>query len=191
MRHAVACLAVLAASACTGMVDSARLDLESSGTIMRPALALQKQALDGGCLTSIMEGKPLRDLMAAMPDAKPIVPASKTGSPTATDAWRISTQNIAYVMLLPGGACSMSIEMGNPQQLSDAALALMQARAAFTRGQVDTSAKGDAERTTYCTPGAYPYVVVIYKRTTGRRAAFLANVFKAQGVAFSSCRPNG
>jgi hypothetical protein len=186
----VACLAVLALSGCAGAVDAMRASVEGGESTMGPALAQQKQALDGGCLANAFEGKSLRELMAATPDAKQ-VPVKETGSPTATAAWKIGPANPTYVMQLPDGACSASVTLGNPQQLYDAALALLQARAAFTRGQVDTSAKGDAERTTFCTAGAYPYVVAIYKRTTGSRAAFLANVFKAQGVTFSACRPNG
>jgi hypothetical protein len=66
---------------------------------------------------------------------------------------------------------------------------LIQARGAFTKGKVDTSERGDAERTAWCTAGPYPYVAVFYRRTTGTRGAFLANVFKAQGAAFSACQP--
>jgi hypothetical protein len=184
----IACLAVVALSGCSGMVDSMRQSVESGESTMGPALEQQKQALDGGCLASIMDGKPLSEVMAAAANAKS-VPPKDTGSPTATAAWRIGPANPTYVMELPGGACSASVMLGDPQRLYDAAVALIQARGTFTLGKVDTSAKGDAQRTAWCTSGPNPYVVAIYKRTTGTRDAFLANIFKAQGAQFSACRP--
>lgn len=188
MRHAAMGLALLGLSACGSTLDSMRNNVEGAETTMGPALAQQKLAFDGGCLASIIDGKPLDGLMAATPSARS-VPVSETGSPSATSAWRIGEQNQTFVMLLPGGACSASVTMGDPQRLYDAAVAMMLARAQFTKGQVDGSGDGQAERTSWCTAGAFPYVVAIYKRTTGRRAAFLANVFKAQGATFSSCNP--
>lgn len=192
MRCFVLCLSALVVSACStdGLTDSLR-QIEYNEQTTGPALTAQKLAFDGGCLSYVIGGRPLRDLMAAMPEAKS-VPVSETRSPTATEAWKIGTLNAVYVMQLPNGAsCSASVMMGDPQRLYDAAVTLMQARGAFIKGQVDTSERGDAERTTWCTAELNPYVVVLYRRTTGTRAAFLANAFKAQGATFSPCRPNG
>jgi hypothetical protein len=187
MRGTLACLSALFVSACS--TDSIR-QIENNEDITGPALAAQKQALDGGCLSYVFEGKPLRELMAGMPDAQSI-PAKETRSPTAVEAWKVGSRNAVYVMQLPEGrACSVSVLMGDPQRLYDAAVTLMQSRSAFTRGKVDASERGDAERSAWCTAGLYPYVVVLYRRTTGTRDAFLANVFKAQGATFSACRPN-
>lgn len=188
MRHATICLALLGLSACGSMMDNMRNDLESTETITGPALAQQRLALDGGCLAAVMDGNPLPGLMAATPGARS-VQARETGSPTATSAWRIGEENQTYVLMLPDGACSASVSMGDPQRLHDAAVAMIQARAQFKRGAIERSADGLAERTAWCTAGPYPYVVAIYKRTTGSRAAFLANVFKAQGATLSACNP--
>jgi hypothetical protein len=186
MRRSLICLFALAASACT--VDGMR-QIENNEDVTGPALAAQKQALDGGCLSYVFEGKPLRDLMSAMPDAQSI-PVKDTRSPTAIEAWKVGDRNQVFVMQLPNGvSCSASVLMGDPQRLHDAAVAMMQSRGAFTKGRVDTSERGDAERSAWCTAGLNPYVMVLYRRTTGSRDAFLANVFKAQGATFSACRP--
>jgi len=188
MRKFLTSMGFLALCACS--TDAMREDLESVESITGPALELQKKTLDGGCLTYVFGGKPLRDVMAAMPDAKSIPPRS-TGSPTATEAWRVGSQNLAYVMQLPNGtSCSASVQLGDPQRLYEAAVAMVQAHGAFSKGLVDASEKRDAERTTWCTSGPYPYVAVFYKRTSGSRHAFLANVFKAQGAQFSACLAN-
>jgi len=186
MRRSLACLSALVFSACS--TDAIR-EIENNESTTGPALAAQKLAFDGGCLSYVFGGKPLRDVMAAMPEAKS-VPVKDTRSPTATEAWRIGSLNRVFVMQLPNGtACSASVMLGDPQRLHDAAVTLIQSRAAFTRGTVDTSERGDAEREAWCTAGPYPHVVVLYRRTTGTRDAFLANVFKAQGATFSACRP--
>ncbi len=191
MRAAAILLACLGATltACTSMVDDARNYVEGAPASMAEALANQKQALGDGCLASIFGATPLRTIMAPQINAKEIPPRD-TGSPTAVAAWRLDSANTTYVMDLPGGACSLSVRMGDPQQLYDAGVALMQTRGAFVQGMTDTAERGDAQRTVWCTAGACPYVAVFYKRTTGRRDAFLANVFKAQGAAFSTCRLN-
>lgn len=187
MRRALICLSALVVAACS--IDGLR-QIETNEETTGPALAAQKQALDGGCLTYVFDSKPLGEIMSAMPDARS-VPVKDTRSPTATEAWRIGDRNSIFVMQLPNGvACSMSVLMGDPQRLYDQAVTLIQSRGAFTRGTVDVSERGDAERTAWCTAGPYPYVVVLYRRTTGTRDAFLANVFKAQGATFSACRPN-
>lgn len=186
MKRFLIGLCLIAASGCS--IDSLR-EFENKEDVTGPALVAQKQAFDGGCLTYVFEGKPLADVMAAMPNAKSI-PVKESGSPTATAAWRVGDRNSVIVMQLPNGvACSASVMYGDPQRLSDAAVDMIQARGAFTKGKVDPSERGDAERTAWCTAGPYPYVVPIYRRTTGTRVAFLANVFKAQGAALSSCRP--
>lgn len=188
LRFAVTGIALFGLSACGSMMDQMRNDVEATETITGPALAQQKLAFDSGCLASIMEGKPLAGLIETLPGARP-VPVGETGSPTATSAWRIGEENQTYVMLLPDGACSASVTMGDPQRLHDAAVAMIQARGKFALGQVDRSGDGQAERSAWCTSGPYPYVVAIYKRTRGARTAFLANVFKARGATFQACNP--
>jgi hypothetical protein len=185
----LACLGATLLAACTSMIDDMRNDVEGTPTLMAEARANQKLALAEGCLASVFGDKPLRSIMAAQVYAKEI-PAKDTGSPTAVAAWRLDSANTTYIMDLPGGACSMSVRMGDPQQLYDAGVALIQTRGAFVQGMTDTAERGDAQRTVWCTAGPYPHVAVFYKRTTGRRDAFLANVFKAQGATFSACRAN-
>jgi hypothetical protein len=192
MRRILVCLSALFVSACNhdAMIDNIR-GIENNESTTGPALVLQKQVFDGGCLTYVFEGKPLRDLIAAMPDAKSIPAKDAHTSPPPLEAWRVGRANPFLVEQLSGGvSCSASVNLGDPQRLHDAAVTLIQSRAAFTRGTVDRSARSDAEREAWCTSGLYPYVVVLYRRTTGSRAAFLANVFKAQGATFSACRPN-
>jgi hypothetical protein len=91
--------------------------MENNEDITGPALIAQKQAFDGGCLTHVFEGKPLADVMAAIPNAKSI-PVRDSGSPTATAAWKLDGPNSVTVMQLPNGAaCSASVMMGDPQRL--------------------------------------------------------------------------
>ena len=185
----LASLCLTPVAACTSMIDDMRNDLEGTPTQMAEALANQKLALKDGCLASIIGNQPLASIMGTQGYAKEI-PPKDTGSPTAIAAWRLDSANTTYVMGLPGGACSVSVMRGDPQKLYDAAVALIQTRGAFQEGKTDTAPRGDAQRTTWCTAGLYPYVAVFYKRTTGTRVAFLANVYKAQGATFSSCRAN-
>jgi len=173
-------------TACTTVIDDMRNDVEGTPTVMAEARANQKLALADGCLASVFGDKPLRSIMAAQAYAEEIPPAD-TGSPTAIAAWRLESANTTYVMDLPGRACSMSVMRGEPQPLYDAAVAIIQTQGDFVEGMTDTAERGDALRTTWCTVGLYPYVAVLYKRTTGRRVAFLANVYKAQGATFSAC----
>jgi hypothetical protein len=186
----VACLVAASLAGCTSMIDDMRNDVEGTPTVMAEAQANQKLALVDGCLASVIDGKPLRSVMATHAYAKEI-PVKDTGSPTAIAAWRLDSANTTYVLELPNEGCSLSVMRGRPQQLYDAAVALIQTRGAFVQGMIDTAERGDAQRTTWCTAGPYPYVAVFYKRTTGRRVAFLANVYKAQGATFSACRANG
>jgi hypothetical protein len=190
VRAPLASLGATLLAACTSLIDDMRNDVEGTPTVMAEAQANQKLALVDGCLASVIGGQPLRAIMAAHVYAKE-TPPKDTGSPTAVAAWRLDSANTSYVLELPGAACSMSVMRGDPQQLYDAAVALLQTRGAFVQGMIDTAERGDAERTTWCTAGPYPHVAVLYKRTTGRRVAFLANVYKAQGASFSACRPNG
>jgi len=186
----LASLCLMPLAACTSMIDDMRNDLEGTPTQTAEALANQKLALNDGCLASIIGGQPLGSIMATQVYAKEIPPKA-TGSPTAIAAWKFESADTTYVMGLPGGACSVSVMRGAPQQLYDAAVAVIQTRGAFQQGKTDTAERGDAQRTTWCTAGLYPYVAVFYKRTAGRRVAFLANVYKAEGAVFSACRANG
>ena len=184
MRRVFASVLLLAAAACS--IDEMR-KVENNEETTGPALIALKRAVNDGCLAYVFGQTPLADVMKAMPDARAI-PTSESGSPTATAAWQIGQRNRVLVMQLPNGvACSASVMMGDPQRLHDAAVQLLQARAAFTAGQVDMSEHRDAGRSAWCTPAPYPFVAVIYRRTTGTRTAFLMNVFKAQGITFSAC----
>ena len=190
VRASLASICLASASACTSMIDDMRNDVEGTPTVMAEARANQKLALADGCLASVFDDKPLRTVMAAHAYAKEISPKD-TGSPTAVAAWQLDSANTSFVMELPNGGCSVSVLRGHPQQMYDAAVSLIQTRGAFVQGMTDTAERGDALRTTWCTVEPYPYVAVFYKRTTGRRVAFLANVFKAKGLMFSACRPGG
>lgn len=105
---------------------------------MAEGRANQKQALGDRCLASVFGDKPLGSIMAAQVYAKEI-PPKDTGLPTAIAAWQLESANTTYVMGLPRDACSMSVMRGDPQQLYDAAVALIQTRGAFQQGMTYTN----------------------------------------------------
>ena len=148
--------------------------------------AAMEVVFDRICLAALMEGRSIDDL--AYENHLVSVNPRSTGSPTAERAWRLGSWSTVYVMALPNGACSASVEAGNPEGLNAAAIAAMQARAPFTAGQ--TSLTNDAERTAWCTGEAQrPVVVALLKKVRGRRDAFVANVFRAQADRPSFCTP--
>jgi len=148
-----------------------------------PTAAMQV-VFDRICLTAVMEGRSIDDL--AYENHLVSVSPRSTGSPTAERAWRLGSWSSVYVVVLPNGGCSASVEAGNPGGLNAAALAAMQARAPFTAGQsIETN---DAERTAWCTEEAQrPVVVALLKKVRGRRNAFVANVFRAEADRPTFC----
>ena len=134
--------------------------------------------LDEVCLPAVMDGRPVGDLAEAR-YLRPVPPAS-TGSPMAVAAWRLASWHDIYVMELPNGGCSASIEAGDADALATGAVALLKARAAFAAGAVTPTADGRAENTAWCTPETRrPVVAGVVRRTGGRRVALLLNLFRA------------
>ena len=150
-----------------------------------PTAAL-KVAFDEVCVAAVMEGGGLEQL-ALRHYLVPVSPHS-TRSPTATAAWRLASYSNVFVMALPDGACSVSVEGGDPDALNVVAIEMLKARAAFAPSVPQPSTDGNAERIAWCTPEAQrPYVVTLLRRTSGRRVAFLANAFRAQGARPPFC----
>ena len=138
------------------------------------------------CMTAVRDGSSI-EALALDHWLRPVSPAS-TGSPTATAAWRLASYSNVFVMALPDGGCSASVEAGDPQALQDAAAALTTRHGVFIRGQ--TVVGDDNHRTAWCTGEAQrPLIAVLVRRTNGRRAAFVANVFRAERDRPGFCAP--
>lgn len=150
-----------------------------------PTAAL-KVAFDEVCVPSIMDGQSLEQL--ALQHYLVAVSPRSTGSPTATAAWRLASYSQVYVVALPTGGCSVSVEGGDPDGLNAAAVEMLRARAAFAPKAAGTSPDGKAERTAWCTPEAdRPWFASLMRRTSGGRNAFVANVQRAEGARPSFC----
>lgn len=154
-------------------------------SLTSPTAALEV-VLNEVCLPAIMDGRSIRELAEAR-YLRPVSPAS-TGSPSAVAAWRLGSWHSIYVMELPNGGCSASIEAGEADDLAAGAVAMLKARAPFAPGLVQPTADGNAENTAWCTPEAVrPVVAGILRRTAGRRVALLVNVFRAQNTRPPFC----
>ncbi|HZV85032.1 MAG TPA: hypothetical protein VFF48_08610 [Brevundimonas sp.] len=148
--------------------------------------AAMEVAFDKVCLAALMSGRTIDDL--AYENHLVSVAPRTTGSPTAQRAWRLASWSQVYVMALPNGACSASVEGGDAGGLNAAAVAALQARALFTAGQRDVT--NGAERTAWCTTeNQRPLVAVLLKKLRGDRVAFLANVFRTQADRPPFCSP--
>lgn len=99
------------------------------------------------CMTAVRDGASI-EALALDHWLRPVSPAS-TGSPTATAAWRLASYSNVFVMALPDGGCSASVEAGDPQALQDAAAALTTRHGVVIRGQ--TVVGDDNHRTAWCT----------------------------------------
>ena len=189
-RRSLVCMAVLATglSACGGAPQATGTASPSPppwSALTSPTAAL-KVAFDEVCVSSVIENLSLEQL-ALQRYLVPINPR-RTGSPTAIKAWRLASYSDVNVMALPDGVCSVSVEGGDPDGLNAAAFAMLKARADFVPSATTLVDNGKAERTAWCTSEAdRPYVVALLRRTSGRRVAFLANVFRAQGPRPSFC----
>jgi hypothetical protein len=141
---------------------------------------------DKVCLAAVMDARSIEE--RALANHLIEVDARSTGSPTAERAWRLASWSYVYVMALPNGACSASVQAGDAEGMNAAALQDMAARAPFTAGRRDTA--NGAERTAWCTAEAErPVVAVLLKKVGGRRDAFVANVFRAQDDRPPFCTP--
>ena len=138
------------------------------------------------CMTAVRDGSSI-EALALDHWLRPVPPRS-TGSPTATAAWRLASYSKVFVVALPNGGCSASVEGGDPEALREAAVALTARHGAFVEGQ--TIPADNNSRTAWCTGEAHrPMIAVLVKRTQGRRAAFVANVFRAEDDRPSFCTP--
>lgn len=183
---AMAALAAVSLSACASAPPSASERGPAPWAALTSPTAALKVAFDEVCVASVMEGRPLEQL--ALQHSLVAVSPRSTGSPTATAAWRLASVSNVYVMALPDGNCSASVEGGDPDTLNAAAIEMLKARAAFAPIAPEPTADRQAERTAWCTPEAdRPYAVALLRRTSGRRAAFVANVLRAQGARPPFC----
>ena len=142
--------------------------------------------LDEVCLPAILEGRPI----SALAEARYLraVPPRSTGSSQAVAAWRLASWHEIYVMELPNGGCSVSLEAGDAEDLATAAVTMLKARADFTPGLTLPARDGEAENTPWCTPEAdRPVVAGVLKKTRGRGPALLINVFRAQAARPPFC----
>lgn len=138
------------------------------------------------CMTAVRDGSSIETL--ALDHWLRPVPPRSTGSPTATAAWRLASYSKVFVVALPNGGCSASVEGGDPEALREAAVVLTARHGAFVEGQ--TIPGDNNSRTVWCTGEAQrPMIAVLVQRTEGRRPAFVANVFRAENARPSFCTP--
>ena len=139
------------------------------------------------CMTAVRDGSSI-EALALDHWLRPVPPRS-AGSPTATAAWRLASYSKVFVVALPNGGCSASVEGGDPDALREAAVDLTARYGIFVEGQ--TIPGDDNSRTAWCTGEAQrPMIAVLAKRTKGRRPAFVANVFRAEADRPSFCTPS-
>lgn len=156
-------------------------------SLTSPSAAL-KVVVDEVCLPAIIENRPIGELAEAR-YLWPVPPAS-TGSPSATAAWRLGSWHRIYVMQLPNGGCSASVDAGDADDLAAATVAMAQARAPLARGLTLSARDGEAENVAWCTPEAdRPLVVGVLRKLSGSGPALVVNVFRAQGARPSFCAP--
>lgn len=152
-----------------------------------PTAAL-RVVLDQVCLPAILDNQPIGPLAEGR--SMQSVPPRTTRSSQAVAAWRLASWHEIFVMQLPNGGCSLSLEEGDPEGLAALAVTMLQARATFVQGQSAPSADGNATNTAWCTTEAYrPVVAGIVQRRQGRRVALLMNVFRAQAARPPFCAP--
>lgn len=176
----------LAVSACASSGEPRRGDGSPPWSSLTSPGAALTVGLDEVCLPALLEGRPIGEVAEARHLA-PVAPRS-TGSSQAVAAWRLGSWHQVYVMQLPNGGCSVSLEAGNPEDLAASAVRMIQARGAFAAGQSFPTRSGQAENTAWCTPEAdRPWVAGVLKKTSGRGPALLVNIFRAQGVRPSFC----
>lgn len=139
------------------------------------------------CLAAILENQPIETL-ALRRYMRP-VGVRETGSAQAVAAWRLASYSEVYVLQLPNGGCSASVEAGDPDDLNSRALELLAARGTFTMGAAVEARGGDAINTAHCSSETdRPVVVGLIRKTAGRGPAFLANVFRAQAARPPFCQ---
>lgn len=176
----------LALSACASSTAPPRGDGSPPWSSLTSPTAALTVVLDEVCLPAIMEGRSIRELAEAR-YLRPVSPAS-TGSPSAVAAWRLGSWHSIYVMELPNGGCSASLEAGDADDLAAEAVNMLKARAAFAPGRAAPTQDGNAENVAWCTPEARrPVVAGVLRRTGGRRVALLVNVFRAQDARPPFC----
>jgi hypothetical protein len=139
------------------------------------------------CLPAILEVRSIEELARAnymLP-----VDAEHIGANAGANdrAWRLGSMADASVVAWADGSCMAGVEDGSPDELRDAALAAL-AALGFAPGRSEIVDRGRSARVTYCTQGSPPVVAAITTAVRrGRRAAFVATVFRARAAAPSFC----
>jgi len=186
-RYGVAAIvATLVISGCaTGTATGP--DAPPYGALISPTAAMEL-VFNEVCLPAILENQPIETL-ALLRYMRP-VGVRETGSDQAVAAWRLASYSRVYVMQLPNGGCSASVDAGDPDALNARALELLAARGPFVAGAAYETRGGNAVNTAHCSPEPDRPVVVGLVRKTGVRAdAIIANVFSAQGSPPPFCQP--
>ena len=163
-------------------------DAPPYGALVSPAAAMEL-VFNEVCLPAIIDNQSIETL-ALRRFMRP-VSVRETGSAQAVAAWRLASYSEVYVMQLPNGGCSASVEAGDADGLNARALELLALRGSFTAGLTAEMRGGNAVNTAHCSPELDRTVVVgLIRKTGGRGPAFLANVFRAQGARPPFCPPS-
>ncbi len=176
----VGVLGILATAGCASGTSSGQ-DTNPApwGALVSPTAAMEL-VFNEVCLPAILENQSIEAL--ALKRLMRPVGVRETGSSQAVAAWRLASYSKVYVMQLPNGGCSASVEAGDADELNARALELLAVRRGFVAGASVETRGGDAVNTPYCSPEAdRPVIVGLVRKTGGRGPAFLANVFRAQG----------
>ncbi|WP_293828188.1 hypothetical protein [uncultured Brevundimonas sp.] len=179
------CVAAFLAAGCTSRPAVSPSQPAPWGALTSPTAAMSIVFSDI-CMTAVKDQRSIEDL--ALNHWLRAVPPRSTGSPMATAAWRLASYSNVFVLALPDGACSASVEAGDPAALRARAVDLLALHGAFQEGQ--TFPGDDSRRAAWCTAEARrPLIAVLVERTRGRRPAFVANVFRAQDARPPFCAP--
>jgi hypothetical protein len=146
-----------------------------------------KSVFDGVCAPAILESKSIETLARAKSMIE--VDASGANAGAGDREWRLASLGYASVMAWGDGTCMVSVEHGDSARHSAYLVSSMDARGVkLTRGKTTPAANGGAN-TAWCTSESRPIVLGIITPTqAGRRAAVVANLFRARDAMPAFCK---
>lgn len=182
MRLAVIAAAALAASC------SSTSPASPTGAMFSADEAL-KSVFDGVCAPAILEGKSVETLARGKSMIE--VDASGANAGAGDREWRLASLGYASVMAWGDGTCMVSVEHGDSARHSAYLVSALSGRGVkLTKGQTTPAANGGVN-TAWCTSENRPIVLGIITPTqTGRRAAVVANLFRARDAMPAFCKPS-
>lgn len=182
MRIAAAFLVLITASCSTAPPEP------PTGAMFSAKEAL-RIVFDDVCAPAIVEGKSIETLARARSMIE--VDASGANASVGDREWRLASLGYASVMAWADGTCMISVEEGDSNSHSAYLVSSMTARGVkLIKGKTTPAANGGAN-TAWCTSESRPVVLGIITPTqAGKRAAVVANLFRARETMPDFCKPS-